>query len=228
MRYQFLTLLLTVAAPTMWADEKEPARARIGEAKVVFEEIMAAGDSSIPADLVSQSHCVAVVPAVKKAAFIVGASYGKGILMCRGKGGTGWVGPATVRLEGGSLGLQAGASETDLILLVMSKRGAESLMKSEFKIGGELAAAAGPVGRQLNASTDARMTADILGYSRARGVFAGASIEGSTLREDVDDNRQIYGKSLTTEEIILQGKGGHTAGQEFTRTLGRYSFKEKK
>lgn len=209
--------------------DKNDATQRIQEAKTVFQEIMASDDKAIPHDLLHKAHCVAIVPGVKKGAFLVGAQYGKGVLMCRSKSATGWSAPATLRLEGGSFGLQAGGSETDLILLVMNQKGADRLMKSEFKIGGEASAAAGPVGRQANAATDATMRAEMLGYSRARGVFAGVSLEGSTLREDVDDNRAIYGKSLTTEEIVRQGKGtAPPVGTELARALSKYSARENK
>ncbi len=210
------------------ADNTPPeAIARIHEAKVVFTEIMSVEDQAIPHDLLSKAHCVAVIPGVKKAAFLVGGKYGKGVLSCREK--SGWSSPATIRLEGGSFGFQAGGSETDLVLLVMNERGADRLMKSEFKIGGEASAAAGPVGRNVSAATDITMRAEMLGYSRARGVFAGVSLEGSTLREDLDDNKVIYGQPYRTEEIVRGNKGRTTAaGREFTSTLAKYSRREKK
>ena len=210
-------------------DKENQAVQRISEANTVFQEIMAAEDKGIPHDLLHKASCVAIIPGLKKGAFLVGASYGKGVLMCRKTGGRGWTGPSTLRMEGGSFGFQAGGSETDLILLVMNQKGADRLMKSEFKIGGEAAVAAGPVGRQANAATDATMRAEMLGYSRARGVFGGISLEGSTIREDVDDNRAIYGKSLTAEEILRQGKGTQpAAGAALGRELSKYSRVEEK
>jgi lipid-binding SYLF domain-containing protein len=202
---------------------------RIAEAKTVFQEIMATEDKAIPHDLLREANCVVIVPGMKKGAFLVGAKYGKGVVMCRNANGAGWTGPATLRLEGGSVGFQIGGSETDLVLLVMNKKGADRLMESQFKIGGEAAVAAGPVGRQANASTDITMRAEMLGYSRARGVFGGLALEGSTIREDLEDNKEIYGARLKTAEIIRDGKGKQPAeGAELARLLTRYSAVEKK
>jgi lipid-binding SYLF domain-containing protein len=215
-------ILGTLTLASFATEHNNAAVERIRESKVVFEEIMASGDNGIPRELLEKAQCVAIIPGVKKAAFIVGAKYGKGVLMCRQ--GAGWAGPATLRMEGGSVGFQAGGSETDLILVVMNQRGADRLMKSEFKLGGEAAIAAGPVGRQANAATDITMRAEMLGYSRARGVFGGLSLEGSTIRQDLEDNGEIYGRRLTTEEIIRGGKGKKTAyGRELAATLGKYA-----
>lgn len=201
---------------------------RVHEASVVFKEIMDAKDSGIPQDLLDRAHCAIIIPGLKQGAFIVGAKYGKGVMMCRKVGG-GWAGPASMRIEGGSFGFQAGANETDLILLVMNRRGAEKLMKSEFKIGGEAAVAAGPVGRTAQAETDALMHAEMIGYSRSRGVFAGVALEGSTLRQDLDDNRELYGSRLTSQEILDGGMTLHRddASRELARTLTAYSTWEK-
>jgi lipid-binding SYLF domain-containing protein len=220
-------LISTAALATFGSDHNSAAVERVREAQVVFEEIMAAGDQAIPIELLEKAECVAVIPGVKKAAFIVGGKYGKGVLMCRD--GAGWTGPATLRMEGGSVGFQAGGSETDLVLVVMNRRGADRLMKSEFQIGGEAAVAAGPVGRQANAATDVTMRAEMLGYSRARGVFGGLSLEGSTIRQDLEDNGEIHGKRLTTEEIIRGGKGKKTAaGRELAAALTKYSSRAAK
>ena len=202
---------------------------RIQESTAVFKEIMNAKDSGIPQDLLDRAHCAVIVPGLKHGAFIVGAKYGKGVLMCR-KAGGGWAGPATVRIEGGSFGLQAGGGETDLVLLVMNERGAQKLLKSEFKIGGEAAVMAGPVGRTLQADTDGFMRAEMLGYSRSRGVFAGIALEGSTLREDLNDNKAIYGRPVSNEEI-LNGRTSlseNSAARELASTLTQYSSWEKK
>lgn len=229
MKISFGTVLIASAICAAEHKDGVPAIQRIKESTTVFQEIMAADDKSIPHDLLHEAHCIAIIPGVKKGAFVVGASYGKGVLMCRPASGRGWIGPSALKLEGGSFGFQAGAMETDLILLVMSKKGADGLMKSSFKLGGELAVAGGPVGRQANAATDATMRAEILGYSRARGVFGGASLEGSTLREDADDNRQLYGKSFTAGEILRQGKGVRpAAATELSRELSKYSRTEVK
>ncbi len=219
------------ALALLGADHKagEPVK-RVEEANHVFQEIMSMKDSSIPKDLLDRAHCAVIVPGLKQGGFIVGAKYGKGVLLCR-KASGGWRGPATVRIEGGSVGLQAGAGETDLVLLVMNERGAQKLLRSEFKIGGQAAAMAGPVGRTVQAETDAYLQAEMLGYSRSRGVFAGIALQGSTLREDLDDNEVLYGRRVTNEQI-LEGTADlpnqPAAVRDLTASLTRYSTWEKK
>ncbi len=213
-----------------WADDHDKAgavSARLEEAHQVLHEIMAVEDKAIPSDLLSRANCVVIVPGVKKGAFIVGAKYGKGFVTCRNGGG--WSSPAALRMEGGSVGFQIGGSETDVVLLVLNQRGADRLMKSEFKLGGEAAVAAGPVGRSTTAATDVTMRAEMLGYSRSRGAFAGISLDGSTLREDLEDNEALYGKKLTTEQIVRGGQGARPkAAGALLQTLARYSPSEKK
>lgn len=227
MNLRLITLVAALAGSAL-AKEEAKAVQRIEEARAVFQEIMDAGDKSIPVDLLEKAHCVAIVPGLKKGAFIVGAKYGKGVLLCRRPGG-GWTGPAAVRIEGGSFGLQIGGGEVDLVMLVMNERGAEKLVKSEFKIGATAEAMAGPVGRSAQAETDAYLRAEILGYSRSRGAFAGISLQGSTLREDSDDNEAVYGKRLTNEEILFSGKVPvPSAGKPLVTLLNRYSMWEKK
>ncbi len=209
------------------AANKNPERLK--EATTVFTEVMATPDKAIPRELLQKAHCIAVVPGFKKGAFIVGASYGKGYLSCRGGGKAGWSAPATIRIEGGSVGFQIGGTETDLILLVMNTRGADSLMQSKFTLGGAIQAAAGPVGRTSTAETDAAMRAEILSYSRARGLFAGISLQGATLRADLDSNEALYKRKLTTAEIVRERKVRATpAGARFVSTITRYSPKELK
>jgi lipid-binding SYLF domain-containing protein len=173
---------------------------RIKEAAAVFEEIMSAPDKGIPVDLIEKAHCLAIIPGVKKGGFIVGAQYGKGIMTCRT--GTGWSGPSTIRLEGGSFGAQIGAGETDVVLVVLNERGAQKLMNSEFTLGADAGVMAGPVGRDAAAKTDAYMRAEILSYSRARGLFAGITLNGSTLRSDDKDNAALYGSPVTHRDIL--------------------------
>jgi SH3 domain-containing YSC84-like protein 1 len=230
LRNQSIAAAVLAAASTFGASNQEPEAAkRVHEATAVFKEIMDAKDAGIPQDLLDHAHCAVIVPGMKHGAFIVGAKYGKGVLMCR-KAGGGWAGPATVRIEGGSFGLQAGGGETDLILLVMNERGAQKLLKSEFKIGGEAGVMAGPVGRTVQAETDAFMRAEMLGYSRSRGVFAGVALEGSTLREDLNDNRALYGSRVSNEEIMngAVSVSRNSGAGELARTLDRYSSWEKK
>jgi len=178
---------------------------RLGEAASVFSEVMDAPDKGIPQELLEKAHCIVIVPGLKTAAFLVGGKYGKGYLSCRNKGGSGWSAPATVRIEGGSVGFQIGGSTTDLIMLVMSERGADKLLSSKFTLGAEGSVAAGPVGRTATAQTDAQLHAEILSWSRSQGLFAGLALEGATLREDLDDNATLYGKKLENRFIVTSG-----------------------
>jgi lipid-binding SYLF domain-containing protein len=187
----------------------------------------AAGDSGIPKELFDKSVCAIVVPGMKKGGFIVGAKYGRGFASCRNASGK-WSAPAGMRVEGGSFGLQAGGSESDIVLLVMNKSGMEKLLKSKFTLGGEASAAAGPLGRDASAMTDAMMRAEILSWSRSRGAFAGVSLQGSTMRPDEEFNKAFYGKEVTNADI-LQGK--QLAPKEslnFVATLNQISPKKKK
>ena len=155
-----------------------------------------------PQDMLANDHCIVIVPGLKTAAFVVGGKYGKGYLPCRKKSGVGWSAPGTVRIEGGSVGFQIGGSQTDLIMLVMSDRGADKLLSSKFTLGAEGSVAAGRVGRTATAQTDAQMHAEILSWSRSQGVFAGLALEGATLRQDLDDNAALYGKRLENPQIV--------------------------
>ena len=196
-----LMLLASLSATPTIAKDNEPAE-RLDEAAAVLSEILATPDKGIPEELLANAECIVIVPALKTVAFGIGGKYGKGYLTCRNDNGRGWSAPATVRIEGGSVGFQIGGSESDLVLLVMNERGAEKLLSSEFTLGGKGSVAAGPVGRTSTAQTDAWMQAEILSWSRSRGLFAGVSLEGSTLREDLDDNTTLYGKRLTNKQII--------------------------
>jgi lipid-binding SYLF domain-containing protein len=173
----------------------------------VMRAVVGMPDKGIPRDLLNKAECVVVFPSVKKAAFVVGASYGRGVMTCRsGQAFRGpWSAPAFFALEGGSFGLQIGGQATDFVLLIMNEQGANSVMTSKVKLGGDASVAAGPVGRATSAETDVVMKAEILSWSRNRGVFAGVSLEGSTLRSDDDANKNLYGKDLNAKQIILQG-----------------------
>src|SRR5215475_12305815 len=181
---------------------------RLKESRDVLKEILATPDKGIPRDLLNKAECVVVFPSVKKAGFIVGASYGRGAIVCRsGEDFRGpWSAPAMFALEGGSFGLQAGGEATDFVLLVMNEKGANSVMSSKVKLGADASAAAGPVGRTTSAETDVAMKAEILSWSRSRGVFGGISLSGSTLRSDDGANKKIYGKELSAKEIVREGK----------------------
>jgi lipid-binding SYLF domain-containing protein len=181
---------------------------RLQNSGKVMQEILSVPDD-IPLDLVDKARCVVVMPSVLKAAFVVGGSYGRGTMVCRtGKDFTGpWGAPAMYALEGASVGLQIGGEATDFVFLIMNDRGASSLLHSRVKLGADLSAAAGPKGRSAAADTDAYMRAEILSYSRARGVFAGASLEGSTLRPDGEANRKLYGSDARAAKIISEPNG---------------------
>jgi lipid-binding SYLF domain-containing protein len=197
-------LALAIALPLAAADKKETDR--LENCGLVLKEILDIPDD-IPQDLLDKSVCVIVYPSVLKAAFVVGGSYGRGAMTCRtGEHFTGpWSAPTMMALEGGSVGFQIGGQATDFVLLVMNDRGAHSILKSKVKLGADASAAAGPVGRNASAETDVTMRAEILTYSRARGLFAGISLAGSSVRPDNDANARIYGKKVEAEGIIFKG-----------------------
>lgn len=199
---------------------------RLNRAAEVFQEVMAAPDKGIPQDLLDKAQCIIVVPGLKKAAFVIGGKYGRGFFSCRAKSGQGWTGPAAVRVEGGSVGFQIGGSETDVIMLVMNQGGVNRLLSSKFTLGGDASVAAGPVGRTATAETDAYMTAQILTWSRSRGVFAGISLSGATLRQDLDSNQALYGKKLTNKDIIEGDVPPPAAASGFMSTLNKYSVRK--
>lgn len=211
----------TSLAPLMFAGEA-PTK-RLANATMVVRQMMHMDDKGVPQDLVNKAACVAVVPGLKKAGFIVGAKYGKGFVACR-KAGGGWSAPAAISIEGGSVGFQIGASEQDLILLIMNGDGEKKLLQDKFTIGGDATAAAGPVGRDLSAQTDAQLHAEILSYSRARGLFAGISLEGATLRPDHDANKDLYGSDMPAKDILEGAVPAPPAAAGFERVLSRNSM----
>ena len=223
---KLIMVVLLFLTPLM-AKDNEPAK-RLDEAAAVFTEIMNTPDKGIPEELLANAHCIVIVPGLMTGAFGIGGKYGKGYLSCRNESGAGWSAPAPVRIEGGSVGFQIGASSTDLIMLVMSERGAEKLLASKFTLGAEGSVAAGPVGRTVTAQTDAQMHADILSWSRSQGLFAGVALEGATLREDLDDNATLYGKKLANSEIVTKGVRPPKAAAKLLELLNRYSAKERK
>jgi SH3 domain-containing YSC84-like protein 1 len=216
----------TVALTSVLAADNDVAK-RLDDAAIVFSEVMDTPDKGIPQELLEKAHCVVIVPDLKTAAFVVGGKYGKGYVSCRRQKGTGWSAPGTVRIEGGSVGFQIGASSTDLIMLIMSERGADKLLASKFTLGAEGSVAAGPVGRTATAQTDAQMRADILSWSRSQGLFAGVALEGATLREDLDDNATLYGKKLQNRDIVTNGVRPPKAADKLLALLTRYSSKER-
>ncbi len=215
-------LVFALACTPLLAAANEPVK-RLEESASVFSEIMSTPDKGIPRDLLEKARCIVIVPGLKKGAFVVGGQYGKGYLSCRSKVSGGWSAPGTVRLEGGSLGFQIGGSETDLILLVMNQSGVDKLLSSQFTLGAEGEVAAGPVGRTGTAETDALMRAEILSWSRSRGVFAGIALKGATLRQDLDDNEALYGKKLENRQIVMSDVAPPPAATKLLALLRQYS-----
>ena len=199
MRPVFCVLLLLASAALIPAQEETPDK-RLRSATDTLREIMATPDHAIPRGLLNRSKCLVVVPGMKKAAFLVGGEYGRGYALCRTEWG--WSAPAPVRLAGGSFGVQVGADSTDIVFLVMNDRGMNRLLSDKFKIGADAAVAAGPVGRDAAADTDVLMRAEILCWSRTRGLFAGASLDGTVVEHDESEARKLYGRSISNHEII--------------------------
>jgi SH3 domain-containing YSC84-like protein 1 len=199
-----LLLVIVLLATTAWADDKAKDEDRLQNAGTVLKEILNIPDD-IPQDLLDKADCVVVFPSVLKAAFVVGGSYGRGAMTCRkGENFNGpWGAPSMMALEGGSVGFQIGGQATDFVLLVMNDRGANAILSSKVKLGADASVAAGPVGRDASAETDVSMRAEILSYSRARGLFAGISLEGSTIRPDKDANTRVYGEKVSAKDIVL-------------------------
>jgi lipid-binding SYLF domain-containing protein len=201
-----IVLIAFAGCAALWAQETE--NTRLKAAANVLTEILGAPDKGIPQDLLDKAECAVVFPSVKKAAFVVGGSYGRGVITCRsGPSFRGpWSAPAMFALEGASFGFQIGGESTDFVLLVMNEKGAESVMSSKVKLGADASVAAGPVGRTTSAETDVVLKAEILSWSRAKGVFGGVSLEGSTLRSDDGADKNLYGKKLSAKEIVREGK----------------------
>ncbi|MBZ5594958.1 MAG: lipid-binding SYLF domain-containing protein [Acidobacteriia bacterium] len=216
--------LVCLSAGVLFAGET--AATRLKTSAEVLTEIMAAPDKGIPEELLEKSQCVVIVPGMKKGAFIVGGEYGRGFIECRRASGKGWSAPAAVKVEGGSFGFQIGGSETDAIMLVINKRGVEKLLTSKFTLGVDASVAAGPVGRTSSADTDLKMQAEILTYSRTRGVFAGIALDGATLRPDHETNAEMYGGQLTNEQILVGETKATEAGAELAADLNRYSTRK--
>lgn len=210
------------------AESKDPHAERLEEAGAVLQEIMETKDKSIPQDLLDKAECAIIVPGVKSGAFILGGKYGRGFVTCR-RQGAGWGAPGAVKVEGGSIGFQIGGSATDVVMLVMNERGAKKLFeKSKFTIGGEATAAAGPVGRTSSAETDATMHAEILSWSKSRGAFAGVSLKGSTMREDSDAIKGLYGQEIKNAAIVFGTTAPPPAASKLLSLLNKYSSRGRK
>jgi lipid-binding SYLF domain-containing protein len=229
MKNLLVWLLLCAFLLPAWAEENDKEEDRVQEAANVLKEIINIPDN-IPKDLFDRAECAIILPSVKKFAIGIGGSYGRGVMACRsGAHFTGpWGSPAMYALEGGNIGLQLGGQATDFVLLVMNPHGAESLMGSKVKLGADAAAAAGPKGRTATGATDVVMQAEILSYSRSRGLFAGVSLEGSTLRPDNRANRKLYGHDVAVKDILREGKvPAPKSGKELISVLNHHSPKNR-
>lgn len=227
MRWFTCTLTLAlVCSPLLAKDDKTKNADRLDDAASLFTEIMSAPDKSIPQDLLNKSACIVLVPGLKKGAIGFGGKYGRGFALCRAASGEGWGPPAAIRIEGGSFGLQLGFSSSDVVLLVMNERGMKKLTSSKFTIGAEATAAAGPVGRDATAQTDALMTAEILSWSRSKGLFAGVSLDGATLRNDIDENQIMYGQRWESKQILTSGAQPPATAAKLLAVLSKYSSRK--
>jgi SH3 domain-containing YSC84-like protein 1 len=227
MRTTLLTILaLAAIGPIALQAKENEAAARLDASADVLSDMMKASDKGIPQDLMNKAHCVVVIPNLKKAGFIVGAKYGRGFAMCRHTSGTGWTAPAPMRVEGGSFGLQIGGTEQDVVLLVMNESGMKRLLGDKFTIGADASAAAGPVGRAASAQTDAALRAEMLSYSRSRGIFAGLSLDGSTLRPDDDAIKELYDNSTTNKQILTGDVKAPAAAEKLETLMNRNSSRK--
>ncbi|HVI78688.1 MAG TPA: lipid-binding SYLF domain-containing protein [Candidatus Acidoferrum sp.] len=223
---KIMTGALLIAACALPVLAQKDAEARLTAATEDLKEMMNASDKGIPQELLSKASCVVVIPNQKAAGFIVGGQYGKGFFSCRKPSGVGWSAPGSLRISGGKFGFLIGGQETDVIMLVMNDNGMQHLLSSKFKLGGEAAAAAGPVGRSSTAMTDAQMRAQILTYSRSRGAYVGLELAGDAVTEDDEANMELYGKKISNKEILKSSPQVPHIAQGFVRTLDRISSRK--
>jgi SH3 domain-containing YSC84-like protein 1 len=217
-----ITLILSAAA---LASAETPSE-RLQSSADVFKEVMDTPDKGIPQDLLAKAQCVIIVPGMKKGAFVVGGEFGRGFAECRHESGMGWGAPGAIRVEGGSFGAQIGGSSTDVVMLVMNQNGMNKLLGDKFTLGADASIAAGPVGRSADADTDVRMRAEILAWSRARGLFVGISLKGATLRPDSDVNEELYGRKIGNKEVLTGGTEAPAAAQSLRSELDKYSMRK--
>ena len=215
-----LLCIAGMSLPVFAASDKAALDERLENARSVIDEIMQTPDKGIPDSIVKQATCIAVVPSLKKGAFIVGAQYGQGVVTCRT--GRGWSGPVFIRMAGGSFGFQIGGQGTDLVLVAVNDKGLQDLLKSKFKIGGDASAAAGPVGRNAQADTDISMRAELLTYSRAKGLFAGIDLDGTSVSQNTDDTTLFYGAPHTFDQILKGNVLPPEDSRPFLRTIAKY------
>lgn len=222
---KFVLALSLCSSVALFANDT--AQERLSDATKVFTEIMGTPDKGIPQDLLEKANCVIIVPGMKQAAFAVGGKFGRGYAMCRHNNAH-FGSPAAIRVEGGSFGFQIGASNTDIIMLVMNEKGMRRLLEDKFTLGGEATVAAGPVGRQTSASTDVQLSAEILSWSRSKGLFAGIALHGATLRPDNDANAELYGSKLSNKDILAGSQTSPASASALIAALNRYSPHEDK
>jgi len=215
-----LLCIAGMSLPALAASDKAALDQRLESARTVIDEIMQTPDKGIPDSIVKQATCIAVVPSLKKGAFIIGAQYGQGVVTCRT--GRGWSGPVFIRMAGGSFGFQIGGEGTDLVLVAVNDKGLQDLLKSKFKIGGDAAAAAGPVGRNAQAATDISMRAELLTYSRTKGLFAGIDLDGTTVSQNTDDTTLLYGGPHTFDQVLKGNVLPPDDSRPFLRTIAKY------
>ena len=213
-------LMIGLGLGVLHGQEQSPDE-RLRTATTVLHEILSAPDKGIPQDLLAKAQCVMIVPGLKKAAFLVGGEYGRGFALCRREGV--WGGPAAIKLGGGSFGVQLGGESTDVVMLVMNRRGMERLASDKFTIGGDASAAAGPVGRTGVADTDILLNAEILSYSRTRGVFAGISLNGTVVSRDGSEDRKLYGHEVRSQDVLMGDVPAPMSARALIAELGRYS-----
>jgi lipid-binding SYLF domain-containing protein len=214
-----LAILIALPVPA----HADSAAERLADAAAVLRQILAAPDQGLPTEVLAKAHCVVIVPGLKKAGFIVGGTYGRGFITCRRQGTGAWGAPAALRMEGGSFGFQIGATESDVILLLMDQTAVDGVLRSRFTLGAGVEAVAGPVGRGVGAATEGTMNARILSYTLSRGVFAGATAGGASLRQDLDENKEMYGKELTTREVIDGKVTPPKAAAELLQLLAKHT-----
>lgn len=219
-------LVMAASMVAVPAFAQKTVDARLQAATESLQAMMHADDKGIPQDLLAKASCVAVIPNLKKGGFIVGAEYGSGFFTCRKPSGVGWSAPGSIRITGGKFGLLIGGAETDVVMLVMNKTGMDHLIADKFELGGEASAAAGPVGRDASAMTDAEMHAEILTYSRSRGIFGGLDLSGSAVTADKDADKGLYGREITNKEIVEGGIATPAAARPFVHTLDHISSRK--
>ena len=226
MKKILLFVVVGIGGAPVLAQTHTKAAARLQAATEVLNEAMQTSDKGIPQKLLANAECVIVIPDSIKGGFIFGGKYGRGFFSCRHADNVGWSAPGAIRTEGGSFGLQIGGAATDIVMLVMNRRGASRLLSSQFTLGGEASAAAGPVGRDSQAATDATMQAEILAYSRQRGAFGGLSLQGATLREDGEANQELYGRKIRNKDVVLSTTTVPADAQSFVAMLNKYSSRK--